>query len=500
MSKEIVIIGGGFGGLFTAALLAKEGFHVTVLEKERQVGGGLRSFSRQGVSFDTGMHVLGGMHPNSALYKICRYLGILDQLSFRANDVDCTDEIYCHEDRKIYRVPSHRANFTAYFQQMFPEEKEAIQRYVDELFRMSEEVDFFFLKEGVDWGKSYGDAFFRSSKEFINSHISDPKLQNLLAYMSPLCGGESGYTPAYIFALINYLFIEEHSRFEGPASQLAEALQTSIESHGGTIVTGAHVTHVAVEDNLVRQVTTADGRVFRGDVYISDIHPQSLLNISDNQLFTKAFRARVNESPNNYSAYCVYMVFKPDTFPYINYPCYYMDSYDSVWNFGKHIEEDWPQTMVAFTPCEKHQGPYAKAMEAIVFMPYSACACWENTVTGHRGEDYLEWKREHTARILEKLENRYPGIRECVAHVYDASPLTIRDYNGAPEGSLYGLMKDCRNPYAGYVPVRTKTANLLLTGQNIYLHGCCGVPLTAVITAEALLGDDVLVRKINRGC
>ena len=109
----------------------------------------------------------------------------------------------------------------------------------------------------------------------------------------------------------------------------------------------------------------------------------------------------------------------------------------------------------------------------------------------------MEWKREHTARILEKLENRYPGIRECVAHVYDASPLTIRDYNGAPEGSLYGLLKDCRNPYAGYVPVRTKTANLLLTGQNIYLHGCCGVPLTAVLTAEAVMGEkDAIVRKL----
>lgn len=497
MSKEIVIIGGGFGGLFTAALLAKEGFHVTVLEKDRRVGGGLRSFARQGVFFDTGMHVLGGMHPNSSLHKICRYLGILDKLSFRANDVDCTDEIYCHEDRKIYRVPSHRAAFTAYFQQMFPEEKDAIQAYVDELYGMAEEFDFFFLKEGVDWEKSYGNTFFRSSKEFINSHINNPKLQNLLAYMSPLCGGEPGYTPAYIFALINYLFIEEHSRFEGPASQLAEALQTFIENHGGTIETGVPVTHVAVEDNLVQQVTTADGRTFRGDVYISDIHPQSLLEISNNQLFTKAFRTRVNESPNNYSAYCVYMVLKPNTFPYMNYPCYYMDSYDSVWNYGKYVEENWPQTMVAFTPCEKNQGPFAKKMEAIVFMPYSACKRWENTVSGHRGEDYLEWKREHTARILEKLENRYPGIRECVAHVYDASPLTIRDYNGAPEGSLYGLLKDCRNPYAGYVPVRTKTANLLLTGQNIYLHGCCGVPLTAVLTAEAVMGEkDAIVRKL----
>lgn len=33
--EKIIIIGGGLGGLFTGALLAKEGYPVTVLEKIR---------------------------------------------------------------------------------------------------------------------------------------------------------------------------------------------------------------------------------------------------------------------------------------------------------------------------------------------------------------------------------------------------------------------------------------------------------------------------------
>ena len=60
MGKNILIIGGGLGGLTTGALLAKEGYKVTVLEKNRTIGGGLQCFGRKGVSFETGMHVLGG--------------------------------------------------------------------------------------------------------------------------------------------------------------------------------------------------------------------------------------------------------------------------------------------------------------------------------------------------------------------------------------------------------------------------------------------------------
>ena len=47
------------------------------------------------------------------------------------------------------------------------------------------------------------------------------------------------------------------------------------------------------------------------------------------------------------------------------------------------------------------------------------------------------------------------------------------------------------------LPVYTKVRNLLLTGQNINLHGICGVPLTAINTAEAILGTNHIIREIN---
>jgi all-trans-retinol 13,14-reductase len=48
-----------------------------------------------------------------------------------------------------------------------------------------------------------------------------------------------------------------------------------------------------------------------------------------------------------------------------------------------------------------------------------------------------------------------------------------------------------------HVPVRTKLNNLLLTGQNINLHGILGVPLTAINTCAELVGMEYLLKKIN---
>ena len=44
MKQQVVIIGGGLGGLFTGAILSKEGFCVTILEKNAMIGGGLQTF------------------------------------------------------------------------------------------------------------------------------------------------------------------------------------------------------------------------------------------------------------------------------------------------------------------------------------------------------------------------------------------------------------------------------------------------------------------------
>jgi all-trans-retinol 13,14-reductase len=304
MNNDVVIIGGGIGGLFTGALLAKEGYKVTVLERSAHVGGGLQSFTRNGVSFDAGMHVVGGLQPGGSLNRICRHLGILDRLHFRQVDADCGDEVFCFEDGRTYRIPQGKEPFTEYIQQMFPEERENIRRYVDHLFALADQVDFFFLRPGS--GATTGDeTFYQSSSQFIADHVRDPRLRSLLAYLSPLCGGEAGYTPAYIFALINYLYISGHSRFEGPAEQLAEALVRRIGELGGEVQTNAEVTDIRMEGGRVQSLSTADGRVFEADVFISSIHPQAMLKIVNNQLFTKAARTRLSAAPNNYSAYCV---------------------------------------------------------------------------------------------------------------------------------------------------------------------------------------------------
>ena len=149
------------------------------------------------------------------------------------------------------------------------------------------------------------------------------------------------------------------------------------------------------------------------------------------------------------------------------------------------------------TPPVSGQEVFSRKMILTSPMSFEAVRRWETTRTGHRGADYERWKEQQAARILDRMEWIYPGFRSKIESIHTSSPLTIRDFYGVKEGSMYGYSKDAQQIALSQVPIFTKIRNLLLTGQNVNLHGICGVPLTAVNTAEALLGTNRLIHAIN---
>lgn len=497
MNKSCVIIGGGIGGLFTGAFLAKNGIKVTILEKNQIIGGGLQCFRRKGKLYETGMHVVGGFEPNGNLYKICNYLGFYDKLNIHHIPKDGMDEIYYHSTGERFIIASGKAGFADSLGKYFPIERNGLHKYVDELFRITEEVPLFSLKEEPENVHVHSENFLIPADELIEKYIDDPKLREILAYLNPLYSGEIGHTPAYIHALLNVLYIKGASRFAGGSQQLADALKDVIIVNGGAVYSGELVEEINVFDKHVNYVRTQTGQKFTADYFVSSIHPNELVRMTSVGTFRKSLVDRINQIPNTTSAFSLYIDLKPDMFPYIDHTCYFMENYGMMWQQDKTDVEDWPSGFMYMTPSDDRQGKYASRLLVHCIMNYDEVRQWEDTVVGHRGEDYERWKREHADKIIAKLESIYPNFGDMIENVYSASPLTIRDYYHTKDGAIFGYRKDCKNLIFSQLSVHTKVDNLFLTGQNIILHGICGVPLTAIKTAEEILGKNTLIAKIN---
>ena len=499
MQKSVVIIGAGLGGLFTGAMLAKEGLKVTVVEKNAAIGGGLQSFRRFGVDFDTGMHVIAGMQEEGTMRKICKYLNVLDKINIKHVDDDCTDRLYFSEDKQTYKMARGKTHFVEQLAAYFPKERQNIQNYVDSVYKMTEKLSLLHLRpsEGhIDLFAEHSDEFIMAADDYIAKYVNNPKLRSILAYMNPLYGGRGQQTPSFIHAIITTLYINGSSRFVGGSQQFAHLLADIITYNGGQVITNDPVTWIEVEDRTVKYIKTKRGNTLCADYFISAIHPCTMFKIMDEKALPKAYRNRLDSLPNAYSAFSLFIKFKKDKFPYINHSVYYMTKYSDIWNFGQ-MEKPWPLGFLFMTPPDTMDDRYASKALVTVPMNFEAVKKWENTTTGHRGPDYEAWKEERKNELMEKIEEMFPGFKDAVEKVNTASPLTIRDFYGAKEGTISGFSKDCYNIAASQVPVVTKIHNLLLTGQNNNLHGFCGVPLTAINTCEAILGKNYIINKIN---
>lgn len=497
--KKCIIIGGGLGGLVTGALLSKEGYNVTVLEKNKNIGGGLQTFKRGGLTFDTGMHILGGLRSGGSINMILTYLGIFDKLRIRKSDADCMDSITYLEDGRTYNIPEGRDAFTEYLINEFPIEKQGIRDYVDAIYRLANEVDLFNLRPTSDMLSRHSEQFMWPADELIKYYIKDERLRDILAYMNPRYGGILGHTPAYIHAIIYVLYISGQDRFIGGSKQLSDALEQLILKSGGRILANEQVSRINVNnEHYCTCVDTVNDNSYSADYYISAIHPQSLVNLMAQGGLSKAYKMRIASLPNTYSAFIVYIKFRPNTFPYINHTCYFQEKYGIAWQHGEYdpADDNWPHGFMYVTPAEE-QTDYATKMTIICLMPFSVVKQWQNTRTGHRGKDYMQWKHRNVERILNRMDQLHPSFRETIDQLWSSSPLTIRDYYGQPEGALYGIQKDCNEIMMSRLTIGTKVKNLLLTGQNIYLHGFCGVQLTAIKTVETLIGQNEIVKKIN---
>lgn len=498
MKKSAVVIGGGLGGLFTGAILSKEGIKVTVIEKNTTVGGGLQSFTRFGEIFDTGMHVIGGMQKGGSIRKICEYLGIMDKVHLSHVDPNEIDSLYFAEDKTIYRIAQGKENFVNCLAEHFPEHKEELTRYVEVLYSLVNEINLFYLRpEERDYLITYSEDFMISANSLIDKYISNDKLRGVVSYMNPLYGGCKDITPAYIHALISVLYINGPSRFAGGSHLFANVLSDYIVENGGEVIVGDGVERVYSQEKLITEVKTRKGKVFKADYYICAIHPCTFLKLLDDPtVLPKSYRERLNEIPNTYSAFTLNIKLKPNTFKYINHTSYYMSKYDEVWSFDRK-DKEWPLGFLYMTPPEIEQGEYSNKMIITAPMVWDSVKQWEDTTVGRRGKEYEEWKKACAEKLLDRIEEIFPNFRDCIEAVNTASPLTIRDYYGVKEGAMCGYLKDCNNMTLSRVPVVTKSKNLFLTGQNCGGHGFCGVPLTAVSTAEAIMGRNFVLNKIN---
>ncbi|GAA3761846.1 NAD(P)/FAD-dependent oxidoreductase [Flavobacterium ginsengiterrae] len=497
---DVVIIGSGLGGLVSSIILAKEGYSVCVLEKNNQYGGNLQTFVRDKTIFDTGIHYIGGLEKGQNLYKYFKYLGIIDNLNLKKLDEDRFDMITFEDDQKEYPHAQGYENFVKQLAEFFPDEKENLEKYCQKLQETCDAFPLYNLK----WeGKYDTEILEQNAKEIIDSCTKNEKLKAVLAGSNFLYAGIPDKSPFYVHALSVNSYIQSSWRCINGGSQITKQLLKQLKKYGGEFYKYKEVTRLNVEDNKVVSADLKDGTQVSGSLFISNIEPKTTLKMAGQENFRKAFFNRIQDLEDVISAFSLYIVFKPESFKYINHNFYHFKNSSDVWTAQYYDENSWPKSYMASMNASKKEEIWAEGMTFLTYMKYKDVEQWADTFNttaeeSDRGESYEDFKNRKAAKFLDEIEIKFPGIRNCIKSIHTSTPLSYRDYIGGHNGNMYGYVKDSNNPMKTMIPVKTKLENLYLTGQSTNMHGVLGVTIGAVNTCSEIVGKEYLVTKINK--
>lgn len=281
MSKTVIVIGGGIGGLSTACLLAKSGYEVTLLEKNDQLGGRANVFETNGFRFDMGPswylmpdvfeHFFKLMGANVADYLDLAQLDPSYRIRFRGT----TETIDMHsnlaEDIPTFErlEPGSGKQLEAYLEQSKYQYDVAIRNF---MYKNYDTVFDFMNRQTALEGRRL--HVFEKMHNYVQRYFKNDLVQKIMEYQLVFLGSSPYNTPA-LYNIMSHIDFNMGVFYpKGGIYAIIEALVKLGTKHGVNFRTNAAVSQILTTGKQATGVVLASGEELYADMIVSnaDIH------------------------------------------------------------------------------------------------------------------------------------------------------------------------------------------------------------------------------------
>jgi phytoene desaturase len=284
MKTKITIIGSGFSALSASCYLAKEGFDVTILEKNNTVGGRARQLVRDGYIFDIGP----------------TWYWMPDVFEKFFADFDKKPSQYYHLDKlnpayEVYfdkldsiKIPDNLQDIYTIFEKQEKGSSKYLEKFLDNAkFNYDVAIKDLVYNPGISITELITpvtikkvNQFFTSIRKTVRKKIKNNRLQQIMEFPVLFLGAKPTNTPSF-YSFMNYAdFGLGTWHPKGGMYEVIKAMVTLATELGVKIETNQNVEKINVENGTVKSVTS-NGEIIKSDFVLSGAdyhHTETLLD------------------------------------------------------------------------------------------------------------------------------------------------------------------------------------------------------------------------------
>ena len=289
-----IVIGSGFGGIAAALRLRAKNHDVTLIEKQKDLGGRARVFKKNGFTFDGGPTVITAPYLIDELFELFNknpkeYFEIIPLKTwyrFIFEDGMKFDYSGNEDEMKIQIEKVNKEDVKGY-ENLVKFTKKIFDKGFLELSDVPFDKPLFMMKQlpALINLKSY-----KSVYSLVSSYIKNEKLRRLLS-MHPLLVGGNPFTTTSIYGLILYLEKKWGIHYSmGGTGNIIKGLERLMIEEKIKILKDSEVTSINLNQNKIKSVTINTQKEFDADNVICNADPPAvyekmLINKKKNNFF-----------------------------------------------------------------------------------------------------------------------------------------------------------------------------------------------------------------------
>lgn len=305
--KKVVVIGGGFAGLSAAAVLAKQGHAVTLLEKNASLGGRARVWEQDGFLFDMGPSWYWMPEIFEQFYN---RFGKTTADFYSLKRLDPSYQVYFGKEETI-PVPASVEETIQWFEKTEKGSGEKLRSFLKEakykydvamtdyVHKVNDSVWEFVNLQTVT--SAFRLNMFQSLRKNIRTLFRHPNLISLLEFPVLFLGATPDKTPS-LYSMMNYADLSLGTWYPmGGMHEIVRAFEKIAREQGVTIHTDAEVRKIEVKDRKATQVHTAS-KIFDADVVLagSDYeHTEQQLLETKNRVYDESYWQQRTMAPSS---------------------------------------------------------------------------------------------------------------------------------------------------------------------------------------------------------